>query len=220
MTKNAMAQDGIKTQDLIAALARDGLGARASVGRGAALALSGAALLAAALFYAAFDLRPGLTGAAAMATAMKLAIALSLVAAGLWAALGLARPGAPQGARLAALAAPLALLLAALIGDLAANGLVDWRARLFGQTSMACVLLVIVLSAPPLVALVAALRRGAPDRPTLAGLVAGLTAAGVGASIYALHCPEDSPLFFATWYGAATLVAALAGAGCGRWLRW
>lgn len=207
----------MKTGDLIAALSQDGQVERGAAGRAVALLLPLAALAAAGVFYAVFGLRPDLYGALA-ATATKLAISLALAATALAAALRLSRPGAK--APFVWLAAPLAVLLLALAGDLGAHGLVDWRVRLFGQTSAACVTLVIALSIAPLIALIAALRHGAPTRPTLTGLLAGLAAAGVGASVYALHCPEDSPLFFAAWYGTAALLTALAGAICGRLLRW
>ena len=57
--------------------------------------------------------------------------------------------------------------------------------------------------------------------PALAGFVAGLGGAGMAAAVYALHCTEDSPLFYVTWYGLAiggvAVVSAVAGA---RLLRW
>ena len=65
------------------------------------------------------------------------------------------------------------------------------------------------------------LRRGASLAPALSGALAGLTGGAAAAAIYALHCPEDHPLFFVTWYGAAVLLVAGAGALLGRqWLRW
>ncbi|HUI21148.1 MAG TPA: NrsF family protein, partial [Methylocella sp.] len=58
-------------------------------------------------------------------------------------------------------------------------------------------------------------------RPALAGAAAGLLAGAIGAAFYATHCPDDSPLFVATWYTLAiafvTAIGAIAGA---RLLRW
>jgi hypothetical protein len=208
----------MKTDDLIAALSADATVESPLAPRLAGLAALSAALVA-ALFYAVFAPRPDLLAAAA-ATAMKLAFTLSLAAAGLAAALRLARPG-ERRASLAWLAAPLALLAAFVAADLARRGLVGWRPRLFGATAAACFFLVTTLAALPLAALLRALRRGAPERPARAGFAAGLAAAGLGASVYALHCPEDSPLFMAAWYGAAALAAGLIGAALGRrLLRW
>ena len=66
-----------------------------------------------------------------------------------------------------------------------------------------------------------ALRQGAPTRPTLTGVVAGLFAGGVAAAIYAAHCPDDSPLFVALWYSLGIAIVALVGGLAGRLaLRW
>jgi hypothetical protein len=52
-------------------------------------------------------------------------------------------------------------------------------------------------------------------------MAAGLLAGGMGAALYAMHCPDDSPLFVATWYGLAIAVVATLGAVLGsRVLRW
>jgi hypothetical protein len=43
----------------------------------------------------------------------------------------------------------------------------------------------------------------------------------VGAALYALSCPDDSPLFVATWYSIAIAVVTAASAYIGsRTLRW
>jgi hypothetical protein len=39
--------------------------------------------------------------------------------------------------------------------------------------------------------------------------------AGLGATFYAAHCADDSPLFVATWYTLAALVVAALGAAIG-----
>ena len=78
-----------------------------------------------------------------------------------------------------------------------------------------------MLSALPLAALLFALRQGAPSRPALTGAVAGLAATGIGATFYASHCTNDSPLFMAAWYVLGTAIVAVAGALLGaRLLRW
>jgi hypothetical protein len=94
-------------------------------------------------------------------------------------------------------------------------------ANLVGTAPIACVIYIPLLSALPLAALIVALRQGAPERPMLAGAVAGLVACGIGATLYATHCINDSPLFLAAWYviGAAILTAAGALLGA-RLLRW
>jgi hypothetical protein len=55
----------------------------------------------------------------------------------------------------------------------------------------------------------------------MTGAVAGLFAGALGAVLYATHCPDDSPLFVAVWYGLAIAAVALIGALAGRrLLRW
>ena len=136
-------------------------------------------------------------------------------------ALQLARPrGDPR---------PLVLILIALLIVLAGAVLIElavvppdlWRVRLIGHTALVCRVLIPLMSAAPLVGTLIALHRGAPDNPGLAGAVAGLFAGAFGASLYATHCPDDSPLFVATWYTLAVLVVMAVGALAGsRWLRW
>lgn len=77
------------------------------------------------------------------------------------------------------------------------------------------------MSVAPLVAVLAALRAGAPSSPAIAGAVAGPLAGSLAASLYAIHCTDDSPLFVALWYPPPIVLAVLAGAAAGsRVLRW
>lgn len=69
-----------------------------------------------------------------------------------------------------------------------------------------------LLSLPLLAASLIGLRHGAPARPALAGAMAGLLSAGLAATLYAAHCPDDSPLFVATWYTVATALVTAIGA--------
>jgi hypothetical protein len=133
----------------------------------------------------------------------------------------LARPAADaRPAGLAMAAAPL-LLFGAVLYELWALPTSAWLPRAIGHNSVACVISITLLSIAPLAALFYALRRGAPLRPGLAGAVAGLLASALAATLYALHCPDDSPLFGAIWYTAAmTLVAGAGWAAGRRLLRW
>jgi len=113
------------------------------------------------------------------------------------------------------------LLSVAVILQLATAPPSAWLTLLVGRNAALCVTAIPVLSALPACFAFLALRRGAPASPGLAGAVAGLAAGGLGASLYAIFCPVDNPLFVATWYtlaiGAVTWICALAGR---RWLRW
>ena len=90
-----------------------------------------------------------------------------------------------------------------------------------GETLLACLLSIPALAVLPTASLLLALRRGASPDPLRSGAFAGLAGGDIAAALYALHCPEDHPLFFVTWYGTGILVATAAGAAMGRrWLRW
>jgi hypothetical protein len=81
--------------------------------------------------------------------------------------------------------------------------------------------LIPLLSLPPLACLLATLRHGAPLHPMWTGATAGLVSGGVGALLYALSCPDDSPLFVATWYSIAIAVVTAGSTYVGkRLLRW
>jgi len=117
-------------------------------------------------------------------------------------------------------AAP-ALLLLAVIVELVVVPQDQWMPRLVGHNMMYCTTMIPVFALVPLALMLWVFRRGAPQNPTRAGAVAGLLAGGIGATFYAMHCFDDSPLFVATWYTLA--IAFIAGVGAllgSRFLRW
>jgi hypothetical protein len=117
--------------------------------------------------------------------------------------------------------APAALLAIGVVGELALVPRDLWGTRLVGTNSVHCLTIVPLLSIAPLAALLAAMRAGAPANPRLSGALAGLAAAGIAATLYAANCPDDSPLFVASWYPLATLIVVAIGALAGdRLLRW
>jgi hypothetical protein len=136
-------------------------------------------------------------------------------------ALRLARPtGEPR---------PLMILLLILLLVLAAAVATEllvvprdlWRVRLIGHNALFCMVMIPLLAAAPLTGALVALHRGAPRNPSLAGAGAGLVAGAFAATLYATHCPDDSPLFVATWYVLAILIVMTVGAIAGsRFLRW
>ena len=96
-----------------------------------------------------------------------------------------------------------------------------WMVRLVGSNSANCMTLVPLLATIPLAAFLSVLRRGAPLDPGRAGAVAGLAAAAIAASFYALNCFDDSPLFVLTWYPLAASIVIAFGYVLGlRMLRW
>lgn len=211
----------MKTDDLIATLAKD---ARASGPSATALLAGGVAVaivLAAVAFFGMLGPRPDIHAAAATSRfLLKFVITATLALTALASAVALSRPEA--GARVLGLllAAPV-LLAVAVMSEMMLVPAPDWPVRWIGNNNMLCLVFIPLIGLAPLAVLLAAMRRGAPARPRLSGAVAGLLAGGIAATFYAAHCTDDSPLFVATWYSIAIL--ALAGLGAlagGRALRW
>jgi len=116
---------------------------------------------------------------------------------------------------------PFTLLLMALACELMVTPPSLWMSKLVGHNSLHCLSLIPLFAIGPLAALLYALRQGAPARPGLAGVLAGLAASGIAAIFYATNCTDDSPLFVATWYSLATAIVAGIGYVAGsRLLRW
>ncbi len=207
------------TDALIARLAEEARGApqtRGALALGAPLAaaVTLGAVLSAALTAAVLGWRPDLLAAlGAPAVLFKFALAAGLALAGSALALRLARPGAPVWS--AWWLAPLGAV--ALVGLALALGSGERAAEVLrGRDAWFCLTSIFTLSAPALALALAALRRGAATRPTLAGAAAGLAAGAAGALGYAFYCPIDSALFVCVWYAAAIGLAAGLGALFGR----
>jgi hypothetical protein len=102
-----------------------------------------------------------------------------------------------------------------MMGEMMMPNCAPMSARLIGTNSRLCLVAIPLLSLPLLAAALLALRRGAPSHPAVAGAFAGLLSAGLGATLYASHCTDDSPLFVATWYTIAAVFVAAIGALAG-----
>jgi hypothetical protein len=145
--------------------------------------------------------------------------ALAFAAAGL-----MLRAGRP-GARLVPWL-PLAIFAIGVLGLGAAVELFvlpsgEWLANWKGTNRIVCLIVIPSLAIVPLIAAMIGLRYGAPGNPVLAGAFAGLAAGAFAATLYALNCDNDSPLFVATWYPMAIGFVVAAGAIAGsKLLRW
>jgi hypothetical protein len=211
----------MKTDDLLALLAADAGSAR-PVGPAIVAAWLVPVLLAGTLFLALIGVRADLADALmTVPTIWKWLLPATVAASGVALTLALARPDARIGLRPAALLVVCAIALWLVTGQLLALPAADWRAAVLGHTHLICLSSISAISLPALLATLFALRRGATLRPRLAGLAAGLACGGGATVLYALHCNEDDPLFFVTWYGTAILFVGLVGALLGpRLLRW
>jgi hypothetical protein len=212
----------MKTEDLIGALAADAPTVSEPIGRTMWLATAAGAIVAAVIFFLAIGVRPNFVSAIETPRFLfKYVFTLTLLASAMGLVLHLARPGAVPTAWVKALAAAPILLALAATAELFALPSSEWMPHLVGTNARVCLVLIPALSLAPLIALILALRQGAPTHPTLAGATAGLVAAAIGATLYASHCQDDSPLFVATWYVIAVAIMALLGALLGtRFLRW
>lgn len=211
----------MRTDELIRALAADGARPVVPIERWLVGALLAGIALSAALFLATLHARPDLLQAAPTpAFCFKLVVSLSLAATAAFLLSDTARPMPRIRWHRALLLAPV-LLLSGVIFELVTVPAHRWPARLIGHNAVHCLSLIPLLAIAPTACLLAALRRGAPARPTLAGAMAGLVSGAVGAALYALTCPDDSALFVATWYSIAIIAVSAASAYLGsRMLRW
>lgn len=206
------------TEDLIRQLAAAPVPARFSpaaiVGGTAGLLVVGLAL-----YSAGFGLRSDLYAAwAQLPVKAKTILPALLSLTAFWLVLRAARP---EGRLvLWPLAVPVVLALSMVILRVAgADG--PLAAEAFRQTALACFSSILLLSALPMVLGLLLMRRAAPTRPVLSGALLGVASGAGAAAGYALHCTEDSPLFFVSWYGLAIMFTGIVGAWLGhRLLRW
>jgi hypothetical protein len=212
----------VKTSEFIAALTADPIPEPIRLGRRVAVALVIGLACSVALYWLMLGPRPDVAAAAdTMRFWMKFVDSFAFALPSLLLTLRLVRPDAKPGALALWLIAPFILLAAGVVVELLLVPQSQWVARLVGENSMHCTMTIPTLAAPVLAALIVALRPGAPLYPALTGAMAGAAAAGVGALVYASSCPDDSPLFVATWYPLATLICTGVGAMAGRrFLAW
>ncbi|MCL6708275.1 DUF1109 domain-containing protein [Pseudomonas sp. R2.Fl] len=211
----------MKTDELIRLLSQD---ARVPMrlGRMLLLAIGLGVLVSGVLLVSTVGLRHNLVSAVETArVAFKIGATLLLAAIACGLALRIVRPGVSTKPFSRALLLPLALLVAAVAAELLVLPAAAWGPSLIGLHAAFCVFFIPILSLAPLTGLIWAMRGGAPEDPGLAGAAAGLAAGAIGAALYAWHCPDDSPLFVAAWYGLAIAIVTAAGYGIGRRaLRW
>ncbi len=212
----------MRTSDFIAALAADAVPEPIRLGRRVAAALAIGFIVSVAIYALLMGPRPDVAEAVrTVRFNLKFVDAFAFALPSLLLTLRLARPDAKPRALALWLLAPFVLLAAGVVVELIVVPSDEWLNRLVSHNSMFCMRMIPLLAAPLLAALIVALRAGAPLHPALTGAVAGAASAGIAALLYASHCPDDSPLFVATWYPLATLICMGVGALAGRrFLAW
>lgn len=211
----------MKTDDLITLMTQDApIGMR--YGRAIAIALAGGFVFSALLLVFTVGLRHNMATVFETARVVfKIAVTTLLAILAMRLAMRIGRPAEELRVPALLLAVPVFMVVFAVVVELAVLPVDAWRTSLVGRNALFCLFFVPVLSLVPLSGLFWALKKGAPASPTAAGAAAGFAAGAMAAAIYAWHCPDDSPLFLATWYTLAISVVTAAGAAAGhRWLRW
>jgi hypothetical protein len=207
----------MRTDELINTLVADHAGQPGPkpVGHGLVMAMIGGLAISAALFSITLGPRPDILSAlSTWRFDTKWADNLVLAIAATW-------PTATPRTAMRALMVPVFLLLAAVLYELVTVSASEWPSRAMGVNGVMCVASIIYLSAFPLTTTIYALRQGAPMSPALAGAAAGLLAGALGATVFAMHCTNDSPLFVAIWYALAIGLMSVFGLLIGRHaLRW
>lgn len=211
----------MKTDDLIDLLAQDAP-IRFRLGRALAIALFFGVLLSAAILISTIGIRYDLGDAIKSARVIfKLALTLMLAVAATCLAFNIGKPGVSLRPFVTMLLTTLGLLMVGVATELFVVPVGLWSDNLVGRYADYCLFYIPLLSLSPFVAFFWALKGGAPENPGAAGAAIGLAAGGLGAAIYAWHCPDDSPLFVACWYVIAIAAITLCGYFSGRrWLAW
>ena len=192
------------------------------IGHVLVMAIIGGLAISAALFSITLGPRPDILSAlSTWRFDTKWADNLVLAIAATWVALRLSRPTATPRTAMRALMVPVFLLLAAVLYELVTVSVSAWPSRAMGVNGVMCVASILFLSLLPLTATIYALRQGAPTSPAVMGAVGGLLAGALGATVFAMHCTNDSPLFVAIWYALAIGLMSIFGLLVGkRALRW
>jgi len=210
----------MRTEDLISALAADNKSPTPGLARTMLGGLAVGVLVSLIPFLMALGVRSDFM-AAVQTWRFDLKIVL-VVAALLLAAIDCVRAVRPLPPRAPPLGLiTLALLAVAVTAELLLLPRAEWQRWLIGSNALMCLAWIPALSAAPLAILLFAMKAGAPASPARAGAAVGVLAAAAGATLYAFHCFDDSPLFVATWYSLAAIPIIVIGAAVGgRMLRW
>lgn len=211
----------MKTSDLIVLLAQDAP-VRISFNQALVHAAIAATLIAGAGFFGFIGFRVDIdTAVESVRFLFKFAVTLALaVTAGL-VLLQIGKPGACVRRWAWGLLIPAALVAGAAALELFVTPSLTWETRMIGHNARLCLTIIPSLSAIPLACFLFAMQHGAPERPGLAGAVAGLVSAGIAATFYAANCTDDSPLFVMFWYPIAIAAVSALGALLGqRVLQW
>ena len=195
---------------------------RTHISRALLSALAIGAIAALSIMFAVFGVVPNLLGRPqpdVFVSKLLFGVGVAATAAALLPKL--ARPGAGMRNLPALIFLPFDAIVAAAASALASVPVAAWTDMVFEENAVRCLLAIPLLAIPPFMALVWALRLGAPTDLSFAGAIAGLVAGGLAASACALPCVDHWIPAIAIWYGIPIGVCTTVGAKLGPWLlRW
>lgn len=152
---------------------------------------------------------------------MKWMFTLSLAGFSFLVVKRLGRPEASVGPAIWGVIASVAVVEMMGLGEWLSTDGAARPALVMGHTAFRCSAAIPILAIPVFIALLRAFQRLAPTRLALTGAMAGLLAGALGATIYALACPEHAAAFMAVWYCLGILASAALGALAGpRVFKW
>ncbi|WP_019938931.1 DUF1109 domain-containing protein [Bordetella sp. FB-8] len=213
----------MKTQDLVARLAsnvspveRNAVPRRFN--RALVRGLAGSTILLVALYGVRSDMPERILTTIFW---VRLVFPLAIIVAAMKLAQRLGRPGAPLGTAWFAAVLPIAAMLLATGGILLATPPGYRLELMLGTTWRTTTASIVLLSFPPFVAMMYAMKQLAPTRLALAGVSVGLLAGAQGLLVYSLYCSEMAVPFWSVGYVLAIAVTTAIGAAiapcCLRW---
>lgn len=195
---------------------------RSSVSRALFIAVAIGAAAALSVMFVVFGSVPSLLGRPhpdVLVTKLLFGVGVAATAAAFLPKV--ARPRADMRNSTALIYIPFIAVVAAAASALASVRMTEWADMIFEEHSVTCLLTIPLLAIPPFMALVCALRFGAPTDQSFAGAIAGLVAGGLAATACALPCVDHWIPAIAIWYGVPIGICAALGARLGpRLLRW
>jgi hypothetical protein len=212
----------MKTEKLIDVLVSDVSRRRAPPGPLLLAAVLASILFAGVALFATIGVRPDIAVAMQSGRLLfKLVVTVTVAASALALVRRFLYPETANSKHLWLMLIGPALLAIGVVVELQAVDASGWSMAAIGKNWYLCLTVIPALGIVPLALIIQALRQGAPARPALAGICAGVLAGGIAATFYAVNCTDDSPLFVATWYPIAIGILAAVGGILGhRFLRW
>ena len=214
----------MKTEDLISMLSTNvEVVDHRRVGRNIGMAVVAGAAVAVATVFFVLGPRADLTTVGTfVAPLLKVAFTfIILVPASIY-LIRLTRPGGERRSSSVALVAlPFIAIMLLVAVSLQFAPSSHWKGTILSDEWLECLISIPFIAIVPFSVIIWAVRQMAPTDLARTGAFAGLVAGCLSATGYALHCADDTVLFFAMWYGGTIALCTYAGWKLGpKLLRW